>query len=326
MSERWNGIGAFVQAVESGSFTLAAERLNLSRSAVGKTIAKLEQRLGARLFHRTTRQQSLTEAGQAFYEHCVRALAELEAAEADLSAGHREPTGLLRVSAPVLFGRRCVAPVLLDLMKCHPRLRVEMSFADRSVDLLEEGFDLAVRIGNLPDSATLAARRLGTQNMAICAAPSYLAEHGRPATVDDLPGHAAIVYGLGAARKSWRVRDGAGRICEPSLDARLRLDDLQAIADAAVAGAGLAWLPCWLLAPYVRDGRLELVMGSDAVLGSEIHAVWPQSHHLPAKIRVAIDALVRQVPCRIGLDADGAQGACGCSPAERIGLNQKETR
>lgn len=301
MSDRWNGIAAFVQAVESGSFALAAERLNRSRSAVGKSVARLEQRLGARLFHRTTRQQSLTEAGQAFYEHCVRALAELEAAETVLDVGRQEPYGRLRVSVPVLFGRRCAAPVLLQLMQQHPQLRIEMSFSDRSVDLLEEGFDLAVRVGTLPDSASLAARRLGTQNMAICAAPSYLSRYGRPATADDLAGHAAIVYGLEGARKAWRVRDSEGRIHEPRLDARLCLDDLQAIADAAVAGLGLAWLPCWLLTPYLQAGELELVMDSESVLGAEIHAIWPQARYLPAKTRVAIDVLAQQVPCRMGL-------------------------
>ena len=186
MSERLQGIDAFVQAVEAGSFAQAAERMRLTRSAVGKSIARLERRLGVRLFHRTTRRQSLTEDGQAYYERCKRALAELEDAEAALDNGRREPSGRLRVSVPVLFGRHCVAPVLTRLARQYPRLEVEIAFSDRVVDLLEEGFDLAVRVGDLRDSSTLAARRLGTQHLAICAAPSYLDAHGWPRTIEEL--------------------------------------------------------------------------------------------------------------------------------------------
>src|SRR5262249_22818153 len=154
--ERLTGIAAFVQAVEAGSFAVAAGRMGLTRSAVGKSIARLEQRLGVRLFHRTTRRQSLTEDGQAYYERCVRALAEIDAAEAALDSGRRAPAGCLRVTAPVLFGRYCVAPVLLELARRYSGLAIEMSFSDRVVDLLEEGFDLAIRVGTLSDSTSLA--------------------------------------------------------------------------------------------------------------------------------------------------------------------------
>jgi DNA-binding transcriptional LysR family regulator len=300
MSERLNGIAAFVQSVESGSFALAAERMQLTRSAVGKSIARLEHRLGVRLFHRTTRRQSLTEDGQAYYERCVRALAELDAAEAALDTGRRAPTGCLRVSAPVLFGRHCVAPVLLKLVRQYPALSIEMSFSDRVVDLVEEGFDLAVRIGTLPDSASLAARKLGTQRMGICASPSYLAEHGHPASVDEMSGHTSIVYGRNGHASPWRVRDIDGQVIEPRNNSRLRFDDLQAIADAAVAGAGLAWLPCWLLHPHVRTGELTMVMDSERVLATDIHAVWPLTRYLPSKTRVAIDALAREIPEMVG--------------------------
>jgi DNA-binding transcriptional LysR family regulator len=300
MRERLDGIVVFVQAVETGSFALAAERMQLTRSAVGKTVARLEERLGVRLFHRTTRRQSLTEDGQAYYERCVRVLAELDAAEAALDMGRREPSGRLRVSVPVLFGRHCVAPVLLELARKHPGLSVDVSFSDRVVDLIEEGFDLAVRIGALPDTGSLAARRLGSQRMAICAAPAYLAKHGHPKNVDDLSSHIGIVYGRAGQTVPWPVRDGTGRIREPRIDSRLRFDDLQAIADAAVAGAGLAWLPCWMLAPHVRAGELVLVMDSQRVLATDIHAVWPQTRHLSSKSRVAIDALVAEIPGKIG--------------------------
>jgi DNA-binding transcriptional LysR family regulator len=300
MNDRLTGIDTFVQTVDAGSFAVAAERLGLTRSAVGKTIARLERRLGTRLFQRTTRQQSLTEDGQAYYERCVRALAELDAAEAAFDSGRREPSGRLRVSAPLLFGRHCVAPVLMALAHTHPRLQVEMSFSDRVVDLVEEGFDLAVRIGPLRDSATLAARRLGSQAMGICAAPSYLAQRGMPSGLADFETHAAIVYGMNGSSAQWRIRDADGELREPVIASRLRFDDVQAIADAAIAGHGLAWLPCWLIGPRLASGELTLVTGSQYTVASEVHAVWPQSRYLPSKTRTAIDALVERVPGMLG--------------------------
>jgi DNA-binding transcriptional LysR family regulator len=235
-----------------------------------------------------------------FYERCVRALAELDEAEAALDKGRRAPAGRLRVSVPVIFGRQCVAPVLSRLARKHPGLVVEVSFSDRVVELVEEGFDLAVRVGTLPDSASLAARRLGAQRMGICAAPSHLAKYGRPANVEELRGHTAITYGRAGQPVPWPVRDPDGGVSELRMESRLQFDDLQAIADAAVAGAGLAWLPCWLMAPHVRAGALTLVLDSDRVMATDIHAVWPRARHLPSKIRVAIDALVEEIPAMIG--------------------------
>lgn len=287
-------LAAFVQSVESGSFALAAQRLSVTRSAVGKSVARLEKRLGVRLFVRTTRRQSLTEDGQAYYERCVRAFEEIEAGEDVLASSQRAPTGRLRISVPVLFGRHVVAPVLLRLANRYPSLTIETSFSDRVVDMVQEGYDLAIRIGTLPDSASYAARRLGAQRMGICAAPSYLKEHGHPVSTDDLERHTAIAYGNGA-QYPWRVLDADGHVRELQLSSRLRFDDLQSIADAAVAGAGLAWLPCWLMGPHVRDGELKLVMDSQRVLANDIHVVWPRTRYLPYKTRIAIDALVAEI-------------------------------
>lgn len=300
MNDQLTGVAVFVQAVESGSFAEASARLGLTRSAVAKAIARLEQRLGVRLFHRTTRRQSLTEDGQAYYERCVRALAELDAAEAALDNGRREPRGRLRVSVPMLFGRHCVAPVLRKLAERHPGLEVDISFSDRVVDLIDEGFDLAIRIGPLPDSASLAARRLGVQHMGLGAAPSYVAEHGHPRSAQALDGHAGIIYHRGGRDVGWQVLDDDGKPYRPQIDVRLRLDDLQAIADAAIAGVGLAWLPCWLLSRYMRSDELVLVMDRTRSASGEIHAVWPHTHYLPSKTRAAIDALVAEIPQMLG--------------------------
>lgn len=169
--DRLAGVSAFVASAEAGSFARAAERLGLTRSAVGKAVARLEERLGTRLFVRTTRSLGLTEDGQMFYERCAQALEDLDAAQHMLEAGRREVVGRLRISAPVVFGRHHVAPLLLDLARHHPRLRIEASFTDRQLDFADDGIDLAIRSGELPDSDWLVARRLGMQAMVLCAAP-----------------------------------------------------------------------------------------------------------------------------------------------------------
>ena len=280
----------------------AAQRLRLTRSAVGKSIARLEERLGVRLFLRTTRSQSLTEAGRTYYEHCVRALAELEAGALALDSARHEPAGRLRVSVPVLFGRNCVAPVLLELGRRYPQLAIEIAFTDQVVDLVADGYDLAVRIGGtLPDSSTLVARRLATQRMVICAAPSYLAEHGMPASVEQLSRHVGIAYGRSDRMEPWRIIDSEGRVYKPDIDLRYVFDDLQAITDAAVAGAGLAWLPYWLMAKHARAGELVRVIDCDRMQPVDIFAVWPHSHFLPNKTRVAIDALVAEIPGKVAI-------------------------
>jgi DNA-binding transcriptional LysR family regulator len=226
---------------------------------------------------------------------CGRVLSELSAAEAALDHGRREPAGRLRILAPVLFGRQCIAPVVRGLVERYPRLDVELSFSDRVTDLVEDGFDLAVRIGTLPDHATLVARLLGVQRMGICASPAYLARHGKPADPSELATHTGIAYGRAGQSLPWRVLGPDGEAQECRLASRLRFDDLQAIADAAAAGAGLAWLPCWLMGPYLQDGRLALVMDSRSVVGAEVHVVRQKSRHMPSKVRVAVDALVEEV-------------------------------
>lgn len=300
MRDRLRGVSVFVEVVEAGSFARAAERLHLSRSAVGKSVARLEERLGTRLFHRSTRSQSLTEDGQVFYEHCVRALAELETAESALDDGRRAPSGRLRISAPVLFGRRCVAPILLEIVRRHPRLELEMSFTDRRVDLVQEGFDLAIRTGELHDSAGLVARCLGAQTMILCGSPGYLAAHGTPEGLADLAGHRAVVYGRAGWVSRWNFHDARGRVHDLALESRLRLDDLEAIADAALAGDGLAWLPGWLVAGHLRSGALVRVLEHETSRSFDVYAVWPQARHLPMRVRLVIDELVRRIPGTMG--------------------------
>jgi DNA-binding transcriptional LysR family regulator len=298
MIDRLTGVGIFVETVEAGGFSAAAARLNLSRSAVGKTVARLERRLGARLFHRTTRSQSLTEDGQAFYERCLRALEELRAGEAALDSGRHEAAGRLRVSMPALFGRRCVAPILTRLAQKCPRLELDLNFSDRVVDLIEDGFDLAIRNGALGDAAGLTARRIGYQRMAVCAAPDYLAARGTPRIIEDIRAHDCVNYvhaHLGRAGV-WMFPRDRQRPIEIAPKSRLRFDDLEAMADAAAAGLGLAWAPCWLIRDRVRAGELVRVLDDIPGLVFDIHAIWPQTPHLPLRVRLAIDALAAELP------------------------------
>ncbi len=296
MIDRLAGIREFVAVVEAGGFAAAAAKLNLSRSAVGKTVARLEDRLGVRLCHRTTRTLALTDDGKAFYEHCVRALAELEAAEAALEFGRTTPAGRVRVTVPVIFGRRCVAPILFDVAREHPQLTVEIAFSDRPVDLIEEGYDLAIRNGDLPETAGLMARRLARQRMTVCASPAYLEKHGRPTTLADLPAHQAIDYANAIRTRTWLFPDASGKMAEIRMKGRIRLDDLEAMTDAAIAGMGLAWLPCWLIRPHVASGELIPLLPDIPAAEFNSSALWPQAPIVPSRVRVLIDALAASLP------------------------------
>nr|WP_315216021.1 LysR family transcriptional regulator [uncultured Duganella sp.] len=298
--ERLDGITMFVEVVRLGGLARAAEHLGLTRSAVGKAMARLEARLGARLFHRAARVQSLTEDGQIYHEHCLRALAAMRAAEAQMLSGRREVAGRLRVSMPVLFGRHCVAPILLELARRHPALDLYLSFSDRPVDVLAEGFDLAIRSGVLgADSDGLRARKLVVQRKRVCASPAYLAARGVPRDTAALAAHSILQYRRGDRINVWQLADASGRIVDTPLSSRLQLDDLEAIADAATAGLGLAWLPEWLVRERLRDGRLVGVLDNLPSATMDCYAVWPGTSHMPLRLRLAIDALVEQLPAAL---------------------------
>jgi DNA-binding transcriptional LysR family regulator len=305
--ERLDGVTVFVDVVRMGGFARAAEHLGLTRSAVGKAMARLEARLAVRLFHRTTRVQNLTEDGQIYYEHCLRALAELQAAEAQMESGKHEVAGRLRVSMPVLFGRHCVAPILLDLAREHPSLELHLSLNDRPVDVLAEGFDLAVRSGFLgAESEGLRARKLVVQRKRVCASPDYLAAHGRPKSTAELAAHSILLYRRADRVNIWQLPDATGRIADMPLSSRLQLDDLEAIADAATVGLGLAWLPEWLVQERLRTGALVSVLDDQPGAAMDCYALWPSSTHMPLRLRLAVDALVEQLPKVVGMQT-------GCS-------------
>lgn len=296
-----NLASTFLACADNGSFSAAARKLAMSRSAVGKAVARLEAQLGVRLFHRTTRSQSLTDEGQLYYEHARRALGELDAARSLLASGRREPSGVLRVTAPLSFGRKFVAPSLLRLTQAHPRLSLSMSFADRPVDLIDEGYDLAVRIGPSLDSTGVIGRLLGRQRMKICAAPTYLARRGEPRSRDELEDHDLLLYGRANFTRHWRPPDGQGNIpTVGSARRRVRFDDLDALVDAAVVGCGLARLPCWLVKGPLAGGDLVEVLPETPQTTYDIVLLWPQSTQIPVRVRRAIDWLASNIPASLG--------------------------
>jgi DNA-binding transcriptional LysR family regulator len=296
--DRFDGVQAFVEAVETGGFAKAADRLSLTRSAVGKAIARLEERLGVRLFHRTTRTQSLTEDGQQYYERCIRAIEELRAGESLLESGRREVVGRLRVSLPVLFGRYCAAPILRAYARQHEKLELELSFSDRQIDLIADGFDLAVRNGALGNGTALHARRLASPRKALCASPSYLSARGEPHSLADLSEHETLVYWRNDHGLTWQLPDATGALIDLLVTSRLRFDDLEVIADAAVDGMGLAWLPYWLIHERVQAGELIELWADRPRAAMECYAVWPTNQYLPLRSRLAIDALATELPKR----------------------------
>lgn len=286
------GISAFVATVEAGSFTAAAERVGLSKSAVGKSVARLEDHFGARLLERTTRALSPTTEGQTYYEVCVRILADLNEAEAQLASTRLEVSGRLRISLPVTFGRLWVMPVLLKLAHDHPRLVLDVSFTDRRVDLVEEGFDLVVRLGEPGDQAMLAGRRLGTQRAMVCAAPAYIAARGAPSEISDLTRHDCVGFARDGASIRWLLPDGEGGLSSVRLASRHIVSDGEALREAVASGLGLGYVHTWLAAEHIRSGRLVPVLSGTSFEGAPITALWPRSQSPGPKIRVALDALV----------------------------------
>lgn len=296
MSEQLKGISVFVTVVEAGSFSLAASRLHLSRSAVGKTMSQLEQRLGVQLFQRTTRSLTLTDDGALFYEHCLRALQEIQTAQTLLDSGKQSVRGRLRVSMPSLYGRICIAPLLTEFASQHPDLHLELLFSDRVSDLIEDGLDLVIRNGKLPDSSGLVARRIGYHRMIICASPDYLSRRGEPQTVDSLSQHEVINYINAGVPHRWVIPEDNGKKLEFVPKSRLLMDELQAIANAALSGFGIALLPGWLIGEELQTGKLVRVLSNYQESVYETHAVWLQTPYLPLKIRLAVDMLVSKLP------------------------------
>jgi DNA-binding transcriptional LysR family regulator len=292
-SERLKGIEAFVVTAETGSFTAAGQRLNLTNSAISKSVGRLETRLGSRLFERTTRRLTLTDAGAAFYETCVRVLADLADAEAVLAAHRSDVVGRLKVDVPVAFGRMQAMPLLLDFAQRHPNLRPRVTFTDRVIDIVEEGVDVAIRIGASESWAdNLGHRQLGRERVIFCAAPAYLARHGTPRTPDDLARFDCILYGrTDGSTISWRFGDASAVAEERTMEGRIVLGSAEAQVGAVRAGFGIAQLATWLIKDELARGDLVEILPEHATTGLALHLVWPRSRQLSPKVDALIELL-----------------------------------
>lgn len=281
----------FVEVVESGGFNRAAARLGLSKSVVSRRIAQMETTLGARLVSRTTRGISLTDAGAEFKLRAERILSDYDEAREAVAQRGGEVVGLLRLSVPLSFGVRHVAPVLAELAARHPRLELDVSYSDRLVDIVGERFDAAIRIGALEDSA-LVARRIAPVRAAVVASPDYLKHHGRPAAPEDLTAHDCLIY-TGSRQADWQFHSGK-RLVSVRPHGRLRSDSGEAIVQWALAGLGLAMVPTFLVADHIASGALQPLLLDYPAPEASIYVLRPPGSYLPAKVRALTDMLVER--------------------------------
>ena len=282
---------AFAQTARRGSFAAAARDLGGSPSTMAKSVARLETALGVKLFHRTTRQVSLTADGERLFHRCERVLAEFEDLQADAAGTRTAPSGTLRVDLPVFYGRRFVLPLLAALQREHPALSLEVRLHDSFVDLVRDGLDLAVRMGELRDSS-LVARRIDWQHLVMVASPAYLQAHGTPRRLEDLAGHQAVAFRMPSSGRSrpWQLRQGR-RTVEMHPLHTVQISDTEALGTAARLGMGLTQLPDYIVQDDLARGELVEVLRACQPAPMPISAVVPSGRLLPPRVRVLLDAL-----------------------------------
>jgi len=288
--DRLTSMQAFVTVVDSGGFTAAAERLPISRAGVSKHISMLETRLGGRLLNRTTRQISLTEAGQAYYDRCVQILEDIADSECVVTGLTAEPHGSLRINAPMSFGRQHLGPLLSRFRTRFPQVDIDLDLNDRLVDVVEEGYDIVIRIARLKDSS-LIARRIAPSKHVLCASPHYLAKQGMPTSPAQLAQHSCLHYRHLEEGREWILQgpDGEHRI---PIKGPLTANNGDVICTAACDGMGIALLPTFIVADPIKAGRLQLVLPDYCPPEIHIHAVYPSKKFMSMKVRSFIDFLI----------------------------------
>ena len=290
--DKLNSIKAFTKVVQQGSFAAAAREMQLSRSAVSKYVIDLEQELGVQLLVRTTRSVSPTENGQAYYERCLAILADLEEADVTVTRLQAEPRGILRVNAPMSFGTLHLGPALSDFMERYAELQIQLILSDQQIDPVQEGFDVTLRIADLP-SSSLIARKIAPAHRVVCASPSYLQRRGTPQRPSDLREHDCLTYGHLATGKQWKLTgpDGEHWI---SIPWTLCTNNAEVLCDAAVRGRGIALLPTFIAAAELRRGSLQTILEGYEAPEISIYAIYPETRHLSVKVRVFIDFLIER--------------------------------
>jgi DNA-binding transcriptional LysR family regulator len=288
--DKFQEMQAFATVVDHGSFVKAADALAMSKAAVSRYVGELEARLGVRLLHRTTRRLSMTEEGQVFHARCKELLSGLNEAEAEISSRNLSASGLVRVNAPVTFGILHLAPLWGEFMALHPKVTFEITLVDRVVDIVEEGYDLAVRIATLP-SSTLISRRLSSARLVLCASPQYLEQHGTPQHPDELAKHTIIAYSYLSTKDEWQFVGPEGKI---SIQTRpcMHTNSGETCRAAALAHQGVILQPTFLVGQDIVEGRLVELLPQYRGAEFGIYAVYPTRKHVPTKVRVLIDFLI----------------------------------
>lgn len=289
--DKFQEMQAFTAVVEAGSFVGAADAMGLSKAAVSRQIADLESRLAVRLLHRTTRKLSLTDEGSVFYARCRELLGELAEAEAELSARSGQAVGALKVSAPVSFGLLYLAPVWAGFMAAQPQVKLDVTLSDRMVDLVDEGFDIAVRVARLP-SSSLVSRKLSSTRMVLCASPEYLQRNGTPQHPHELAQHHVLAYTLMANGDTWDFTGSDGPVSVKVMP-RMHSNSGDTCVAAALGHQGLVLQPTFLIADALRSGALVEVMPAYRALELGIYALYPTRKHVVPKVRLLIDHLVQ---------------------------------
>lgn len=281
----WEGINEFVAVVEAESFTGAATKLNTSVANISRRVNALEQRLGSKLFVRTTRKVSVTEAGATYYHHCKPLVEGLGLAELAINQLHSSPQGKIKVTAPVTFGEQVLAPLMHEFLLEYPQIELDLVLSNQQLDLVQEGFDLAIRLGRLQDSSMM-ARKLRDRNVYVCASPSYIEKHGEPHTLSELKRHQC----LRGSTKYWRFDDsGSERLIH--VDGRLQCNSGYSLMDAALKGLGIVQLPDYYVQPYLESGELIELLTAYRGDKEGIWALYPQNRMLTSKVRTLIDYL-----------------------------------
>ena len=301
--DKFADIEAFTAVVEAGAFSAAGERLGVAKSVVSRRISQLERRLGGQLLHRTTRRLALTDTGKNFYQRAVQILADLDDAEQSVSEETMELRGSLKLAAPLSFGLGHLSNAITDFLNKHPAIDLNLDLNDRNINLVEEGFDMAVRIGDLQDS-TLVARRLGTIRNITCASRGYLEQHGAPASPDDLHQHVGLQYSNINYKQQWCYETPEGKTVYAQPQIRIRANNGEALAAAAIAGLGITTGPTFILGKHIKEGNLVTVLNEYQRHSVGIFAVYPPGRLIPRRIQVFSEFLAERFGDRPYWDND----------------------
>ncbi|AZO48346.1 MAG: LysR family transcriptional regulator [Mesorhizobium sp.] len=292
-----NDIVVFARVVEAGSFTAAARLLAMPKTTVSRRIAALEREVGVRLLQRTTRSLNMTDAGRLYYEQSSQALRAIEQANLRLAEASAEPSGTIRISAPVGFGAYFLNRAVVDFLEIYPKTKVELRLTDDKLNLVEDGIDLAFRTGVLQDS-TLIARKLGSTHRQLCASPDYLARHGAPEASADLAHHQCVIAGPSAAGAHW-VLDGPQGQETVTVSGRFAANEMQAVVAAAIAGYGIAQLPYGIAEALIGEGRLRRVLKEHTTPAGGLYVLYPSSRHLSPLVKAFVDLATERISNRV---------------------------